>query len=147
MLGEFLKSVIDFLEHHEWIVAVLFGLSLTTVVATLFFVPWAIVRIPSDYFAHRQPPPTPWDKLHPVLRVVTVVAKNLIGIVLFLAGVLMAMPLVPGPGIITVLVGLALVDIPGKRALERRIVKQPRVFAALNRLRTKYDRPPLEKPD
>jgi hypothetical protein len=42
---------------------------------------------------------------------------------------------------------LALVDIPGKRALERRIVKQPRVLAALNRLRTKYHQPPLEESD
>jgi hypothetical protein len=146
MLSAFIHAVIDWFKDHEWVAWLMLGLSLTTVLATLFFVPWAIVRIPPNYFAHDQPPQTPWKRLHPAARTAVVAAKNLLGIVLFLSGVVLSLPLVPGPGVVTMLVGLALIDVPGKRALERRIVAQPRVFAALNKLRAKYGQSPLEKP-
>jgi hypothetical protein len=53
----------------------------------------------------------------------------------------------PGQGIVTILIGLVLVDLPGKRALERWMVGRPRVLAAINRLRAKYGHPPLEDPN
>jgi hypothetical protein len=34
-------------------------------------------------------------------------------------------------------------DFPGKRALESRIVGRPRVYAAVNGLRARFDKPPL----
>jgi hypothetical protein len=147
MLSAFIHAVIDWFKDHEWVAWLMLGLSLTTVLATLFFVPWAIVRIPPDYFVPDRPPQTPWKRLHPAARTAVVVVKNLLGIVLFLAGIVLSLPLVPGPGIITMLVGLALIDVPGKRALERRIVAQPQVLRALNKLRAKYGKPPLEKPE
>jgi len=72
--------------------------------------------------------------------------KNILGFVLLLAGIILALPLVPGPGILTILLGLALLDLPGKRRLERWIVARPTVFSALNKLRVKHGRPPLDKP-
>ncbi len=142
----FIHYVIDWFEHHEWVAGVMLGLSLVTVLATLFFVPWAIVRIPPDYFAHNTPPQLPWGKMHRGLRTAAMFAKNLLGILLFIVGIVLSLPLVPGPGIVTILLGLALVDIPGKRVLERRIVAYPRVFTALNKLRARYNQAPLEKP-
>ena len=55
----------------------------------------------------------------------------------------MAVPGVPGPGFLTVLFGIALLDFPGKRWLEYKIVSRPRVYRAINALRQKFDRPPL----
>ena len=50
---------------------------------------------------------------------------------------------VPGQGILTILLGLIMLDIPGKQALEAWIIQQPKVLAAVNRLRAKYNRSPL----
>jgi hypothetical protein len=146
MAGDYIQIVAEWFRGHPWIVGILTGFSLLTIAASFVLVPWAIVRIPADYFAHQRPPQLPWARLHPGLRLVALASKNLLGVLLFLAGFIMALPLVPGPGIVTMLVGLALVDLPGKRRWERRIASRPAVFAAMNRLRSQYGNPPLEKP-
>jgi hypothetical protein len=145
-MGDFIQHVADWLEGHPWIVGILTGFSLLTIAGSFFFVPWAIVRIPPDYFAHQRPSEMPWERLHPGLRIAAIVAKNFLGVLFFLAGFIMALPLVPGPGVVTMLVGLALIDVPGKRRLERWIAGRKTVFAAMNKLRSKYGHPPLDKP-
>jgi hypothetical protein len=37
-----------------------------------------------------------------------------------------------------------LLDFPGKREVERRVLKHRRVLSAINGLRARFDRPPLE---
>jgi hypothetical protein len=49
----------------------------------------------------------------------------------------------PGQGLLTILIALILLDFPGKRSLERRIIARPKVLRAVNGLRTKAGRPPL----
>jgi hypothetical protein len=55
----------------------------------------------------------------------------------------MALPLVPGPGLVFILLGLSLLDFPGKRSLERRLLSVPRVQRFLNEVRERFGRPPL----
>jgi hypothetical protein len=52
----------------------------------------------------------------------------------------------PGPGIIGLLAGITLMDVPGKRALERRLIALPKVLTVINRLRQRHGRPPLLAP-
>jgi UPF0716 family protein affecting phage T7 exclusion len=73
-------------------------------------------------------------------------AKNLLGLVLVIAGAIMAIPGVPGQGVLTLLMGLLLLDLPGKRRLERRIFSRPRVLSEVNRLRRRFGREPLIAP-
>jgi len=56
------------------------------------------------------------------------------------------MLLLPGQGIITILIGIMMLNFPGKFTLEQRIVQQPNVLRAVNWMRTKADRPVLEVP-
>jgi hypothetical protein len=147
MPGDFIQNLAEWFRGHPWLVGCLTGFSVLAIAASFVFVPWAIVRIPADYFAHDRPAEMPWQKLHPFLRMAALGLKNLLGLLLILAGFVMALPLVPGPGIVTMLIGLALVDAPGKRQLERRIVSQATVLNAMNRLRKKYGHPPLIKPE
>ena len=63
---------------------------------------------------------------------------------LVLLGLIMALPGVPGQGLLTALIGLTLLSFPGKRKLERRFVKIPALLRAINRLRARFARPPLE---
>ena len=58
-------------------------------------------------------------------------------------GVVLALPGVPGQGLLTMLVGLLLLDIPSKRRLELRIVSRPTVLKTINRVRRRFRRPAL----
>lgn len=112
-----------------------FALSLLGVAATL-------VYLPADYFVEG---PTRADSSvqHPLLRVLWRLAKNLLGLCLVVVGLLLSMPGIPGQGLLTVLIGLMLLDFPGKRRVERAILSRPRVLAAANRLRGRFGKPPL----
>jgi hypothetical protein len=103
-----------------------------------------VVRLPADYFARRDPPPL-INGRHPALRIIAKVAKNLLGLALVVAGVIMLV--VPGQGVLTILFGVMLLDFPGKRALERWLVSRPKVRPAINALRARYGREPLKFED
>ena len=101
-----------------------------------------MVKIPANYFSsHYQRdflPDSPW-----LVRWGAVILKNIAGIFLILLGIVLSLPGVPGQGILTILLGLIFIDIPGKRPLEAKIIKRPAVLAAVNKLRAKYDKPAL----
>jgi hypothetical protein len=114
--------------------------SILMFVGTLIAIPIILVRLPADYFDVRIP--RPWmENHHPVLRVTGHLIKNVIGIVFLLAG--LAMLVLPGQGILTILIGLSLVEFPGKRRLEAKLVGQQTVLATINKMRAKFDKPPL----
>jgi hypothetical protein len=123
---------------------VLFGVcfSVVTFVASIAVVSFVLVRLPANYF-HSSHAREFLVERHPVLRAFGIFAKNLLGLVLVALGIIMSMPGVPGQGVLTILLGVMLLDFPGKRALEARIVSQPRVYRAINSLRARFDRPPL----
>ncbi|MBX3291275.1 MAG: hypothetical protein KF881_00100 [Acidobacteria bacterium] len=102
-----------------------------------------MVKIPKNYFSsHYQQdfmPDSPW-----IVRWGAVAAKNLFGVFLILLGLALSLPGVPGQGLLTILLGIIMLDIPGKRPLEARIIKRPNVLAAVNKLRARFDKPPLE---
>lgn len=123
---------------------VLFGvsLSLVTFVGSLMVVTFVLVRLPENYF-HSSHAREFLVESHPVLRALGIFAKNLLGLVLVVCGIIMSLPGVPGQGVLTILLGVMLLDFPGKRSLETRIVSRPRVFRAINALRARFDKPPL----
>jgi hypothetical protein len=135
---QFLTDIFDALPPGTlWIVGV--G-SVVTFLGTLLAIPLVLVRLPEDYFDVRVP--RTWMKdHHPALRLVGVVAKNLFGVAFLLAG--LAMLLLPGQGLLTILIGVTLIDFPGKQLLESRIVGRPAVLSAVNALRQKFGKPPL----
>jgi hypothetical protein len=102
-----------------------------------------VLRLPPDHFNHR-PASEAWRNRHPVVRVTLTVLKNLLGIVVLPMGIIMSLPLVPGPGLVFLLLGLSLLDFPGKRALQRRLVTQPFVMRLLNQTRTRFGKRPFE---
>lgn len=128
----------------EWIpVDVLIGLTVASAIGflgSLIAIPMILVRLPADYFDTRTP--RHWMKdHHPALRLMGLVAKNVVGIVFLLAG--FAMLFLPGQGVLTMLIGISLMDFPGKRALEARMVGQPTLLGVINSMRQKFGKPPL----
>jgi hypothetical protein len=119
------------------------GLFLGSLALSFAAIAIVMVKIPKNYFSsHYKRDFLPGSSF--VVRWGAVIAKNIFGVFLILLGIALSLPGVPGQGILTILLGLIMLDIPGKRPLEARIIKRPAVLAAINKLRAKYDKPPLE---
>lgn len=114
--------------------------SVVAFVGSLLAIPWILLRLPADYFDVRVPRMF-LAHTNPVLRSVAVVLKNIVGFILLLAGI--AMLVLPGQGVLTVLMGISLMDFPKKRLLEAKLIGQPLVFSGINRLRARFGKPPL----
>ena len=118
------------------------GFSVVTFVGSLAVATFVLVKLPANYF-HSSHAREFLTERHPVLRMVGIVVKNIFGLVLVAAGIVMSLPGVPGQGVLTILLGIMLLDFPGKRNLEASIVRRPRVFQAINGLRARFEKPPL----
>lgn len=117
----------------------MFTLSFVVSTALVSFV---LVKLPEDYF-HSSHARAFWEDKSRAVRWSGVVLKNCMGLVVIACGVFMAVPGIPGPGIVTILLGLVMMDIPGKRPFETRLVRRPAVLQSINRLRARFDKPPL----
>ena len=115
---------------------------LITFFISLAIVSFILVKLPATYF-HESHSRDFWVDRHPSIRWAGLIGKNTLGIVLVLLGMLMSIPGVPGQGILTVLLGIMLVDFPGKHSLEHKLVSRPRVRETINRLRLRFGKPPL----
>src|SRR5919201_6409554 len=104
---------------------ILFGaaFSVVTFVVGSAVVTFVLIKLPANYF-HSSHAREFLVERHPVLRLVGIVAKNLLGLVLVILGVIMAVPGGPGPGGGSVLLGIKLLDFPGQREVENRIVNR-----------------------
>jgi hypothetical protein len=119
-------------------------LSVVTFVGTLTIIPVLVIRLPADYFMYEEgwQLPKQWPRV--TLRLLGLLGKNLLGLIFIVAGLVMLV--LPGQGIITILIGVMLTNFPGKRTLEQRLVQQPAVLRTLNWIRAKADQPPLVVP-
>ena len=118
-------------------------LFVVTFAISLAIVSVVVVKIPADYFKEDRPRELLPDK-HPALRFLAVIGKNLLGVLLVALGIVLSLPGVPGQGILTILLGIMLLDFPGKRKLERKLVSRPQVLNAINKLRQRFGKPSLE---
>ena len=124
----------------EWLI--IFGLvSVATFILSLLLIPVIIVKIPEDYFIASKQHAKRWQNMNPIFRSCSVVAKNLLGLILLIMGLLMLV--LPGQGLLTILFGIALLDFPGKYALERRLISYPKVLNSINWIRKKANKKPL----
>jgi len=111
-------------------------------VATLLLVPMILIRLPGDYFNRRHRERGRDVTGHPVARMAFVISKNAIGIVFVVLGVVMLV--LPGQGLLTIVVGLMLLDFPGKYEVELWVVRRPSILRAINWIRSRAHKPPLE---
>ena len=116
------------------------ALSMVFFVVTLIAIPFILVRLPADYFDVRVP--RPWmEDHHPVLRLLGHIVKNAVGVIFLFAGFLMLF--LPGQGVLTMLIGISMLDFPGKRKVEAKLIGQPTVLSVINGMRQKFNKPPL----
>lgn len=104
-------------------------------VGSLAAVPWLIARAPRDLFTRTQPPRGSLSRR---------IARNVFGVFLIAVGV--AMLVLPGQGLLSLLAGICLADLPGKQRLLRALAKREPVWRALEHLRNKAGVPPFDAP-
>ena len=124
---------------------VLIGASifLVTFLVNLGIVSFILVKLPADYFKKNRQTQF-WAGPNPAANAALVIGKNILGVFLILLGIALSLPGVPGQGLLTVLLGVMLVDFPGKTALERRLLGRPEIQNTINKLRARFKKPPLE---
>lgn len=116
------------------------ALSVVFFVGSLIAIPFILVRLPTDFFDTRVP--RRWmEDHHPVLRLLGHLVKNVVGAIFLFVGFLMLF--LPGQGILTMLIGVTMLDFPGKRKMEAKMIGQPAVLSTINNMRQKFGKPPL----
>jgi hypothetical protein len=115
--------------------------SLIMFLGTLVAVPLLVIALPHNYLIEQD---MGLLRIPRLWRWPYLLIKNGIGAGLVLAGA--AMLVLPGQGLLTLVIGLSLMNFPGKRRLIIRILSRPRVFRTINSLRDKARRPPLQWP-
>ncbi|MEC5129248.1 hypothetical protein VSU19_20980 [Verrucomicrobiales bacterium BCK34] len=135
----------EWVRQHDKVFYWVGAISLATVIVSFVAVPIVIRRMPYDYFLEDSEAAEQLREQHPVLRVLFLILKNLIGGILVVGGLIMF--LTPGQGVLTLLIGLLLMDFPGKRGLEIRLMKLKPVKKAVDWIRSKGEKRPLVLPD
>ncbi len=118
--------------------------SLGLFLLSIVLVAAVIAKLPADYFLasheHHFVDPRRYPNLHWFCRVF----RNVIGIVLVVAGI--AMLVLPGQGILTIVIGIMLMDFPAKHHFLQKLVSKAVVRKSLNLIRQKLGKPPFRYP-
>lgn len=109
---------------------------------SLAIVSFVLVKLPPTYFQQSHPRQFLADRPQ-IIRVLAIIGKNLLGVLLVALGVVLSLPGVPGQGVLTILLGIMLLDFPGRRKLEHWLVSRPRIRDGINKLRHKFGKPEL----
>ena len=139
-----MSEFVGWMRDHQVFFQTMGVVSLGLFVISMVVFPLVVAHLPTDYFERDKRAPAHRRRRHPVVWVLLTVMKNTFGFALILAGV--AMLVLPGQGILTILMGVALANFPGKFTLERRLVRQPAVGGTLNRIRRLAGKTDLEIP-
>ena len=115
--------------------------SIAILVISALSIGYLIKKIPYDYFLNDKRGMSHYKDNNPILWIITLAVKNLVGYCLILGGILMLV--LPGQGLLTILVGLMLSDYPGKFKLEKRIIKTSLVLKTVNWYRAKSGIQPI----
>ncbi|WP_163336865.1 PGPGW domain-containing protein [Desulfopila sp. IMCC35008] len=111
------------------------GLSLITFCISLLCIPWLVSQLPQNYFQNpKNKKETVVSKSH-ISYPIIFLLRNLIGFVLFTAGI--AMLFLPGQGIITMIIGIGVMSFPYKQYLIYRATRPATIQSTMDWIRKK----------
>ena len=133
-------SLTHWLSQHTWLLGAVAAGSLVLLTISLLATPRIVAQLPVDYLLRSESP----SLKHPMLKMAITLLRTLTGAALIVMGLVMLV--LPGPGIITLLIGLSMAQFPGKQRLIRLIASRESVFSSLNWMRRRYGKAPLIHP-
>ena len=134
--------MIMFIHDHEVLLLWLTIASIIGFIGSLIVIPWILIQIPSDYFSYSKRKKHQWGSYPPIIRLILLLVKNILGVIFIIGGIIMFF--IPGQGIITIIIGIILADFPGKYKIERWIINHPAILRSINKLRAKAKQDPIE---
>jgi hypothetical protein len=111
--------------------------------ANLGIVTLILVKLPADHFSKRRKTKF-WAGPRPWLHAAKVIGKNIGGLLLVALGIVLSLPGVQGQGLLTELLGIMLLDFPGRHRLDQKLLSKPSILNSINKLRARFDKKPLE---
>jgi len=111
--------------------------------ANLGIVTWILVKLPADHFSKSRKTKF-WAGPRPWIHAAKVIGKNIAGVLLVALGIVLSLPGVPGQGLLTVLLGIMLLDFPGRHRLEQKLLSKPSIVNSINKLRGRFGKKALE---
>jgi len=141
---EFYSTILELLQENGALFALLGGGALVLFAGTILAIPFLVVSIPHDYFLHERAAGFGFGARHPLVRFLFLILKNAAGAVCVAAGFVMLF--IPGQGLLTIFIGVLLLNFPGKRKLELRLVRHPQIRQAINWIRHRAGKEPLQLP-
>lgn len=139
-----MNGMLEYFHQHKELLVWLGAFSALTFVGSLILIPILCVRMGEDYFMpHRDQDQTLAGR-HPIIRWTGLILKNVVGVLLVVAGI--AMLFLPGQGLLTIVIGIMMMNFPGKRRLELWMIRLPGVLRVINVLRAKAKHEPLQLP-
>jgi len=102
-----------------------------------------LVKLPANHFSKNRKTKF-WSGPRPPLHAAKMIGKNILGVLLVGLGVVLSLPGIPGQGLLTILLGIMLLDFPGRERLEQKLLRKPSIVNTINRLRGRFGKPPLE---
>jgi hypothetical protein len=134
--------VFEWIKSNDTLLAWLAVISVVCFIATLVLVPVVIIRIPHDYFSSQRRRKRDRNTRHFAAKFALAIGKNVLGCIFLLAGT--AMLVLPGQGLLTILVGIMFLNFPGKYRFERWLVSRPPLLNSINWLRKSRGLSPLK---
>ena len=135
-----IEYISQFFEQYKDILIWLTIASLVMFVASIFLIPKFLKNMPIDYFIN--------PKYHQVevkgfKQIMIFIIKNIIGLFFIIIGVIMIFT--PGQGVISIIIGLFLMQFKGKFYLEKKLIQNNITFNTLNWIRKKINKPNFER--
>lgn len=135
----------NILQEYGLLIGLAAGTSLLVLIISIITVPLILVRMRPDYFVREHRRRSALVNRMPFLLPFVMFTRNILGGLLIVAGILML--LTPGQGLITIFVGLMIMDFPGKYRFERWLVSCRFIYRSINWLRQKAGCPPIILPE
>jgi len=135
-------QIVKWVEAHEAELWAIGAASIGMLILCMMVVPVIVARIPADYFTHPERPDSRLKQQHQIIRLAALIGKNILGYVFIVAGLMML--LLPGQGLLTILIGILMIDFPGKYRFEKWLIHRRTVRRSINWLRRRTGRSPLQ---
>lgn len=125
--------MISWISDNTILLALVSAISFLVFAAGMVSLPIIIGKLPDNYFLSER---TPWFRYLPKgLYILVFTAKNVLGFLLLILGVVMLFA--PGQGLLTILVGIGAMNFPGKQKMIYGILSFGRLRRVLNWIRKK----------
>lgn len=125
------------MSEYIWIITII---TISTFVGSLVVIPLVIINLSPEYFSEKHH--SMYEYKHPVIRYSVLILKNILGYILLILGFIMLF--IPGQGLLSITLGLFLINFPGKKKLERKFFSYPKINHVINAIRKKAGREPID---